>query len=541
MKQTITISNIFGGKSPSQYFQAEGQYSHSVGIDPDLPISDAVGDRETSGMLRPSGYASFDGANVNANPYWILTSPKTALVYVILNNGRLISYNSSLASETLIGTATSSSGNGAVYYNNYIYIGTNTNISRYGPLSGTAALTDSVWTGTTLGSQTALVNTTYPSIRGSGTLPNHVMHVHTDNKLYVCDYDSTSSTASQRGHGLIHYVRTTFSTTEGTGNDGSTYNALDLPLGYMPTCLESYGNFLVIGAIPDGSNTTLTQGKATLFFWDTVSSSFLQVLYLPDPLITAMKNVNGRLYIFTGAVSNGTDVSNGYRVSVYIGGNRVEQVHYSNTGSPPLAGAVESFGDRVVWGTFEQMPTTTAASPNYYAAGFAYGSKDNRFPAGIHGIINSTASAGAADGLVTAIKNVQQASFSYPRFVVGWRDATNFGLDSQSTTYGTSIWRSPLYRIGKPFTITTIRFSLGTAVAANHTITPTVYLDNFSSSSTSNLAVVNNTNYASSERFIEFRPTISARNNFVLEFSWTGTALLPILLPIEIEIFIDER
>ena len=46
--QTIKIENIFGGKAPSQYFQAPGQYSHGIGIDPDLPISDAVGDRETS-------------------------------------------------------------------------------------------------------------------------------------------------------------------------------------------------------------------------------------------------------------------------------------------------------------------------------------------------------------------------------------------------------------------------------------------------------------------------------------------------------------
>ena len=423
MKQQIIISNIFGGKAPSQYFQSEGQFSHSIGIDPDLPISDAVGDRETSGMLRPSGYASFDGANVNANPYWILTSPKTALIYAILNNGRLISYSSSFASETLIDTATTSSGNGGIYYNNYIYIGANTNISRYGPLDGTPTLTNSVWTGATLGSQTALVNTTYPSIRGSGVLPNHVMHVHTDNKLYVCDYDSTCSTVANRGKGLIHYIRTTFSTTEGTGNDGSTYNALDLSLGYMPTCLESYGNLLVIGAIPAGSNVTLTQGKAALFFWDTLAASFVAVVYLPDPLVTALKNVNGRLHVFTGALSTGTDVSNGYRVSVYVGGNRIEQVYYSNTGSPPLAGAVDSFGDRVVWGTFERLPTTTGASPNYYGVVMAYGSKDNRFPAGVHCIINSTAAATAADGLVTAVKNVQQASFSYPRFVVGWRDA----------------------------------------------------------------------------------------------------------------------
>lgn len=541
MEKLIRIENIFGGKAPSQYFQSEGQYSFGVGIDPDLPISDAVGDREISGVLRPSGYASLTNTNINANPYWILTTPKDALVYTVLNNGRLISYSSSFGSEALVDTAPTSSGNGAKYYNNYIYVAANTDISRYGPLDGTPTMTDTVWTGATLGSQTALVNTTYPSIRGSGVMPNHVMHAHTDNKLFVCDYDSTSSTAANRGRGLIHFIRTTFSTTEGTGNDDSTYNTLDLPIGYMPTCLESYGNLLVIGAIPAGSNATLMQGKAALFFWDTLSPSFSQVVFLPDPLVTALKNVNGRLYVFTGAVSSGSDVSNGYRVSVYVGGNRIEQVYFSNTGSPPLAGAVDSFGDRVVWGTFEQLPTTTGASPNYYGVVMAYGSKDNRFPTGVHGIINTKAAGTAADGLVTSVANVQQSSFSYPKFAVGWRDANNTKIDTQSTTYGTSVWRSALYRINKPFVIKAIRFGLGAAVAANHTITPTLYLDDYSSSSTSGLTVVNNTNYASSERFIEYRPAISAKSNFVLEFSWTGTALLPILLPIEILIQTDER
>ena len=91
-----------------------------------------------------------------------------------------------------------------------------------------------------------------------------------------------------------------------------------------------------------------------------------------------------------------------------------------------------------------------------------------------------------------------------------------------------------MFNIGKKFRIMEIRIPLGAAVAANHIITPTIFLDDFSTSSTTGLTVINNTNYANSERVVKYKPNISGNNNFVLELKWTGTALLPVLFPIEI-------
>lgn len=528
-KQTFTINSIWEGVAPSQYFARQGNYLAGIGIDPDLPQSDAVGSRQTSGLLRPSGYASFDSGNVNANPNWILTSPKTVLVYTYLNNGRLISYNSSLyiGSEALIGTASSGAGNGGGYYNNYLILPTPTDISMYGPLNDTATLYNSRWTGAALGTQTALTNTTYPSIRGAGVMPNHAGHAHTDNRWYFCDF--------KNGVGYVHYIKTSMTTKEGDTNNGSTYNALDLPFGFMPTDIESWGNDIVVAAIQT-SNSTINQGRACLFFWDTASTSFYNQVWLPDSLITALLNNNGKLYVFSGSISTGADVSNGYRISVYLGGQTTKQVYYSESGSPPLAGAVEAIGDRIAWGTFEQLPTTTGASPEYYGVVMALGSKRNDVPQGVHGIINSKATGTAADGIVTALKNVQQSSFSYPKFVVGWRDATTYGLDKQSTTYGTSVWRSQMFNIGKKFKITRIRIPLAQAVAANMTLTPKVFLDDYSSSSTTGLTVINNTNYPNSERVVVFTPNISGNNDFTLELRSTGTALLVPLFPITIDV-----
>lgn len=540
-KKVFTIDSIWGGITPSQYFSRPGNYLAGIGIDPDLPISDAVGDRQTSGVLRPSGYATISSTALNdpaalSSPFWILTSPKTPLVYVYLRNGELWSYSASFGSETLIGTVTTSKANGAAYYNNYLYLIGQTDMARYGPLDGSPALSQGVWTSSTLGTQTPLGDADYPQTR-LVPFPNHAAHVHTDDKMYFCDYDASTSTATTRGRGLIHYVKTTFSSTEGTGNSGSTYNALDLPLGYMPTDIESYGNDIIIAATPQGNQATLTRGKAALFIWDTSASSFHTMIALQDPIVSALLNVNGVVYIWSGPASEGTDVSNGYRVSVYTGGRTVTQVYYSESGTLPQAGAVDSIGDRVAWGTFEQLPTTTAASPEYYGIVMALGSKRHDVPKGAHGIVNSKVSATSSKGMIYSLKNVQQSSFSYPKFVVGWsKDTNDMGIDTQSTTYGTSIWRSQMFQIGKKFVIKRIRIPLGAAVAANMTITPKVFLDDYSSSSTTGLMVINNTNYANSERVIVYTPDISGTNNFCLELRWSGTALLPVLLPIDIEV-----
>jgi len=410
-------------------------------------------------------------------------------------------------------------------------VATDADISRFGPLDGSPSLTNSVWTGATLGSQTALVNTTYPSIRGGGVMPNHPMHVHTDNKLYVGDFSA--------GVGYIHFIKTTEVTDEGDTNDGSTYNALDLPFGYMPVDIESYGNDLVIAAIQT-SDSTIGQGKAALFFWDTTSDSFYNQVALPDPLVTALLNNNGQLYIFSGAVSTGSSISRGYRVSRFLGGQTIETLYLSDVGSPPLAGAVDASGDRIVWGTFTQIPDSGAGGPEFYAVAMAMGSNSPQIPFGVHCIANATATGALGDGIVTSLKFAEQAPFSNPKLIMGHRDAGGPGIDKQSTTYTTNVFRSQMFNIGRKFTIKSLRMTLPVAVATNMTITPKVFLDDFSSDSTSGLTVVNDTNYADSERSVQMYPSISGDHNFVLELRWTGSVLAPVLLPVIIEFEVED-
>lgn len=365
-KVTFTIDDIFSGWMPSAQYGQKGEYLTSIGIDPDMPLSDSSSDIKTGGAIRPVNYVAFSGANVTAPPVAIITTPKNTNVYVVLTNGRLISYNSSLASETLIGTVSGNVAQGAAYYNNYIYIMTGTNVSRYGPLDGSPSLTDSVWTGATLGTQTALTNTTYPNTLLSIGYLNHFGIVHVDNALYFLDFKAAV--------GLVHKIKTKKVTAEGDTDDGSAYGVLDLPFNYLPLALSSYGNDLVVSASFTTSGTIL-QGKSALFFWNPADTipSFYRKVDLPDAICSALKYNNGTLYGLSG------DINGGYRLFRYVGGDSIESLKIIEEGNPPLQGAIDCVANRVIWAADTTYPMVASGL-------FAYGSKSDMFPRGLHHI-----------------------------------------------------------------------------------------------------------------------------------------------------------
>ena len=522
--KTITINQIFGGHSATQYYGAEGTYNTSVAIDPDLPIIST--DVRTSGFAVPVGYAKFSGSNVTKPVIRLITNPKDAnLVYAITTGGRLISYTGAFATETLIGTATGSNATWAEYYNNYIYIfGTGASkddISRYGPLNNSPTLVDNVWKGATLGSLTALTNTTYPSFR-SVALPNHVAYVHGDTSMYFLDFIN--------GQGLVHRINTKKVTDEGDTNGtvvASAYNVLDLPFGFYPTAIGGYGTDIIILGIYT-VDTVVNQGNAAFVVWDpTDTTSFkLGPVPLPDPLATAILNVGGIVYMWTG------NAVNGVRLLRYLGGSFTKDILYQEEGMPPLAGAVDALGNRIVWGGFSTNPSAGGVV-------YAYGSKDARLPAALHNIARSTAA--TTTPLVTAIKYVQQNSNITPKMAIASTDtsAANFAIDQYSTTGTLASYIRFMVNVGIKFNITKISIPLAGAVNSTTTITPKVWFDDLSTSSSP--AVINNTNYPSKRKVIykgsELKDYIG-QNNFTLEFAWTNTSPLPIGFPIIIELSI---
>ena len=512
MKFSIKINTVLPGWGVSEYFITEGQFQNSIGIDPEMPRTDS-GTRP-SGLLRPTAMAKFSSTTITGVPLWISSNNKDTNAYIYDNTGKVYVANSGLTSATILNSGsalTTSNGNGQAYYNNYLYQAKQTNVSRYGPLNGTPAFDQDWWT--TVPSLTALANTTYPAINGV-LMPNHTMFVNpANNRLYFCDVDSNNV-------GILSMIKTKKTTVEGDTNDTvvpSAYKVLDTYYGWYPTCIDSVGTELAIGVI-DGVNTGVKQGNAKVLFWSTLASdtSYNREAILPDPLITAMKNVNGQLYVFSGSASGGM------RISRYLGGQSFEEIYYADDQYPPLAGAVDFLINRLVWGASTTSPATSASV-------MAIGSKVRGFSMGVHNILKAT-SAGASPN-VTALKYFTQGAKAQP--IVGWSDESAKGLDKLSTTYGTSIWRSQIYSLGNSGVIKNIRIPLAAAVAANMAVVAKIYIDDGSSSET--VATINSTNYSSGERYIKLTPQTKFKNNFYIELTWSGTVLLPIAFPIIIE------
>lgn len=437
-RKTITISSIFEGMMPSANFGSEGQFLSSIGIDPDVPTTDAAADIKTGGFIRPVSYAAFSSTEIDAPAIAIITEPKSNMTWVILSNGKVVAYTSALtsAASKSIGQVTGSVARGAFYYNNYIYItGTGTtggDVSRVGPLntlpydgqtgnftaglvvtgatSGATAkivsdvdagatgtltlsqisgmfsdnetitdtstgsatvnrtfaslITNGVWTGATLGSQTALTDSGYPTTLFSIGYLNHFGITHIDDQAYFLDYKA--------GIGYLHTISTTKTTNEGDTNDGSTYGVLDLPTGFAPVTLSSYGNDIAVTATPT-SDATINQGNARLFLWDTTSVSFYRSIPLPDPICSVLKYVNGTLYGLSGSLNGG------YRLWRYVGGDAIETLKIIEDGYPPLQGASDFAGNRLVFAANTTIPIVSSGL-------YAYGSKSDLFPRGLHHI-----------------------------------------------------------------------------------------------------------------------------------------------------------
>ncbi len=532
-----TVSSIAGGISSAFNNAQPDTYLASVGIDADLPLGLAAeGARaiRTSSAIMPSTYSTFTTSEFSTSsvPLWLATNPKTSNSFVYTSGGKFASFTSAIAMRTTdeAGTAlpitvASSSGNGMAYYNNYVYVASDSDIYRYGPLNstGTLAMSGSFWV-TTLGFS-ALTATAYVTVRNV-TIPNHPMHVHVDGSLYFGD--------AKNGQGTINVITTKKITVEGDTNNGSAQQVLMLPFGYFPTDIESYGTDLVISAIQNASGSTgtvINQGRAALFFWDTLSNTYYNQVNLPDPLVTALLNKNGILYVFSGNVPGGA------RVSTYSGGNSVQQVAYLEEGFSPLAGGVDAFGDRVSFGGFTTYPKTSASV-------FSVGSKLGG--TSLHNTV-ATTSAGT-NPIATCVKYVQQANNSAPRVIVGWRDGATSKLDYNNDTDGSftcnSVFRTQVFTPGAKFVVRSIRLPLTAAVDSSTTITPKIWVDDESSSFT--LDTINNTNFSGKRNVLYKNPKmdgtqeVSGFHNLFLELTFSGARYIGVTFPIQIEVEIYE-
>lgn len=521
----VKIDSILGGRSPIWHYGGRSQFLHSIAIDPELPSGSLI---KGSGVIMPTRMQNAIGTSGlgSAAPMWISSAQTTTGIFVYANSGSVYTltgltivadqeggFDKAKTTGSDLGT-----GNGMVYYNDYMYFSTQDDISRMGRLSTTAPVfTNNYWV-STLGQTSLSSSVAYPSTR-SVTYPSHVLHVHNDGNVYIADYAD--------GHGRIHRFRT-----DNTGaNPGQEYNVLTLPPGMMPTDFESYGTDLAILAIPEASYASGSiprPGNSAMYLWDTVQSRFYRAVPIREVLATCLLSKNGQLYVVAGNLDT--------RVILlkYLGGESFETLIDLKEGTPPPAGAADVVGNMLMFGVYGTEASTFAGvmSHGYRSGGLPGGAVNNI--ARITDVTNTLP-------IVSALKAIQSGtSGNYP--LVGWRTDTSaaYGLDRYggSGSYA-SVFRSEVFNIGQDFRIRRIRIPLTVAVTSGITIIPKIYLDDEVSSA--ELRTINTTNYASSERIIDMQDVdVRGYSNFYIEFQFTGTTEVGIVPPVLIDLDIND-
>lgn len=535
--RTIQIQSILGGIAPMNNFYTADQYSDANGIDPFLPPTD-IGNGLSTGLLRPSNLGALSSFGIGTNSdftavHWLVPEPKGGNVYAYHSSGSTFSMTQNSLAVTALsdgGSMSSSTGNGAEYYDNYMYFAKNTDIARYGPLNGAPSFDATYWT-STLG-KAALTNTSYPSTTywTNMRFPNHFMHRHSDGKLYIADVVGNQ--------GTIHFISTTKTAIEGDTDNGSTANKLQFGYGLWPTAIESYGSQIVV-ALYEGTSNTATSSvfsrAAKLAFWDTTSQSFNSITWteFPDPLITGLKNIDGTLYIISG-----NNLGFGFRVSRYVGGTSFEDVYINNYHTLPFPGGIDGEQNRIIFAS-----NATAGGPNVYSLGFGVpGTKK-----GLHALGGNSSGDINSFGTAVLLTNGVNTQI-YRQIVLGYSSGNlKSGITTTPSSAGaadyslyTRTWTSQVYKIGQPFKITKIRFPLAQAMAANMIVTPVITTDEgagptYTGGTSNGLAIMNNTNYPGKRNIVMRPESATGDHSFQLKLQWTGSALCTVAFPITIE------
>lgn len=538
----ILIQSILGGHSPTSHFSRADQFLSSLAIDPAQTISQ-LDVHDTlfslgSGLLRPVAAKPISNNQISNIPLWMkIDSQKGVYVYDSAGSA----YTFPAEDQSIItnlsdgGSLSNSSGNGMEYYDNYMYFAKNTTIARYGPLNGVPIFDGDYW-GSTL-SKTALSNTSYPltGYLGSGSFlafPNHCMHQHSDGILYFIDVVNNQ--------GYLHTIQTTKTSVEGDTDNGSTYQKLAFPFGVLPISIESYGNSLAISCV-DGR---FSGRSAKIAFWDTTSKNFNSMIWteFPDTVITAMKNIDGVLYVVSGKPGSntiGNNLQKGIRLSRFVGGYTFEEIAYFDYLGLPFPDAISGDSKRILIGSQTIFPK---ASPVVVSYGLQKGALGNG--------IFYTAGGSIASSFVSTLLIQQDSSLLKNSPIVGWstgqsNNSSENGLDIQlknenannSIAYN-SVWWSQIFKIGQPFKITKIRIPLAQPIAANMQLDFKIYTDD-GKGTTYSLLQANNTNDPGKFNIVRragsASEVLNGQHNFWFAIEWSGTALCVAGLPISIE------
>jgi len=326
-KQILTQTRFNGGISDAEKEGISGSalFYHQVDIHSD----------PSKICLLPATTRISSGVVVDAIKWIVSGAPHDSYVYSYGNTGNI--YRTAAdGSTTLLATIANSVGQGMCVSNDYLYYAQNTQVGRYGPLSGLPTFTDNFKTGLNDTSTTGFA----PCIPfTTGVILGH------GNK--VAQYDGSIWTSST------------------IGTPDSTARLL-LPPGTQIRAIEVIDEFAVIGT---WRGTSITDNEESYtFFWDGSAQLANNFVKSEEGGVNALLNKQNSLISFLGSYGNFYQNYSPY--------TKIQQIPRiaSNEFMEVYPGAVTNWRGKSYFGVSNSNATSVIRGV------YCYGAKSSKFP-----------------------------------------------------------------------------------------------------------------------------------------------------------------
>jgi hypothetical protein len=362
----LTIDKFYGGLSSGERLGIDGSFYFSNGLNyKDNP--DAI--TGNLGLVKDSATTVVDLIKWGAYD-------TVALNHYFYGDGGRIYRRTSAGVYSVLRTVSNSSGQGLEVFNDYVWYTQNSQLGRYGVLSGAPSFTDN-W-------QTGLNGTT--SWR---PLKNFLNLLLVGNGRYLGTVDSASTWTATK---------------------------LTFPIGWYVRDIDVMGDYACI-AVNDAEDITKAT-RGILFFWDGSSSTFnffselnegggISSIQANQDSVVINAGLIGNLYLYTGK------------------NNKIKRVPFVGRGKTAYVypGANCNFNGMTHFGI------SNGTSTNVYRGVYAYGQPELDYPNSLNFEYQISTQ--------TTTGTTLQIGCLFPfgnQLFVSWKDASTYGMDLLSTT-----------------------------------------------------------------------------------------------------------
>jgi len=451
----ITFDSFSGGLSDGNRIGVSGSFLFGQGLNfKDNP------DQITANKAAVKN----SGTTVTDLVKWISNDGTTTYFY---GDAGKIYKRTSGGTWSLLRTVANSGGQGLCVYDDYLYYTQDSQIGRYGALSGAPSFTDN-W-------QTSLNGTTE----------------------WRPIYAFRNFIAVGNGRYLAHW-------------DGATWTAqkITFPPGWFVHCIGEVGSYLAIGVNDGADPATATRGL--VFLWDGTSSTYNDFVSVDDGPINAILGRQNKLFIWAGHKGN---------IYVYAGGvQKIKKV--------PFVGDKKTIytypGTTSNWEGMVCFGLAGGTSATVYREVYSWGRPNKNYP----DVLNiefpiSTGTVKTTDVDIGAVKAIGNSLY------IGWKDDTDYGVDLVSTTTNqlSVTWESRIFSLTKLGTFRGFRLFFK-PLASGETLTLKYKADLQSSWQTIGTATYASDGAITHKFFSKFGSVIQAMD-IQFQITLAGTSTMP--------------